>query len=96
MLPHTIKDKAITIVLIFCGVFVFSTITAAISSYLTDRLLTINDSTIEEDVEELLEEKVDPINDELKDIKNQLNLSNMQNNELKKEIEELKELIKSK
>lgn len=96
MLPHTVKDKAITIVLIFCGVFVFSTITAAISSYLTDRLLTSNDLTIEEAVEELLEEKVHPINDELKDIKNQLELSNRQNDELKEEIKELKELIKSK
>lgn len=96
VLPHTVKDKAITIVLIFCGVFVFSTITAAISSYLTDRLLTSNDLTIEEAVEELLEEKVHPINDELKDIKNQLELSNRQNDELKEEIKELKELIKSK
>ena len=43
--PVTLNEKIISIFLIFAGIFIFSTITAAISSYFTDRLLDNNDST---------------------------------------------------
>lgn len=95
VVPKTFNEKVITIVLIFLGIFVFSTITAAISSYLTDRLLSDNDITIEQTVEDMLDEKLHDINDGLKDIKNQLELSNKQNIELKEELDELKELLKN-
>ena len=37
--PNTFNEKLITIILIFIGILVFSTITGAISSFLTDRIL---------------------------------------------------------
>lgn len=62
--------------MVFVGIFVFSTITAAISSVFTDRL--INDENIEED---------------LQIVKKDLNNLQAQNDELKQEIKELKEII---
>ncbi len=47
--PKSINEKALTMVLIFIGVFVFSTITAVISSFFTDKL--INDEQIEQDLQ---------------------------------------------
>ena len=91
--PVTFNEKMISIFLIFAGIFIFSTITAAISSYFTDRLLNKNDETIEDAVEEMFDEKIESINGELKAIKNELELSRQENSELKKEILELKELI---
>lgn len=79
--PITFNDKVITIALIFIGIFVFSTITAAISSFLTDRLLA------EEDEE--IEEKLDSIQRDMDEL-------HKENNELKQEIIELKDLLKDK
>lgn len=73
--PVTFNEKVITMVLIIAGVFIFSTITAGISSFLTDRLMS-------EDTEEV-DEKLDTIMDELKAIREE-------NKELKKEIKKLK------
>lgn len=79
--PQTMPEKIISIILIFVGVLVFSTITAAISSYFTDRLIDSDDDHIEE--------KLDSIEKELE-------LVHSENEELKKEITELKNLIKEK
>ena len=76
--PVTFNEKVIALVLIFVGVFVFSTITAAISSFLTDKLLEVED--------EQIEEKLDKIECNLEDL-------HRENQELKQEIRELKELI---
>lgn len=94
IVPVTFNEKIISLFLIIAGIFIFSTITAAISSYFTDRLLNKNDMAIEDAVEEMFDEKVESINGELKSIKNELELSRQENSELKKEILELKELIK--
>lgn len=75
--PKTFYEKVIALVLIIVGMFVFSTITAAISSVLTDRLLV---------KDEEMEEKMDRIENNLE------NLSK-ENQELKQEIRELKDLI---
>lgn len=91
--PITFTEKLISIFLIIAGIFIFSTITAAISSYFTDRILNLNDSELEEDVSNVLDEKIHTINDELITIKKELQLSRKENNELKEEINELKELI---
>ena len=90
--PHTYNEKIITVFLIVVGVFVFSTITAAISSYLTDRLLHKE----EEDISKIVEENVKPINDELAEIRKELEVTHKENEELKGEIRELKEMINKK
>ena len=61
VVPQTFAEKIIAIVLLFVGVFVFSTITAAISSFLTDRLMN-KDAYIKNEIESLHRE-----NDELKE-----------------------------
>ena len=81
VVPKTFNEKIITIVLIFIGLLVFSTITAVISSYFTDRLLN------EEDEE--MEDKMDSILNELKSVRSE-------NKMLKDEINELKEMIDNK
>lgn len=83
--PQTYNEKVISIVLIFVGVFIFSTITAAISSFLTDRLLKDDD----EELENLIEEKYESLSDELKTVKEE-------NKKLHEDIKELKELVKNK
>lgn len=89
--PKTVNEKAITMVLIFVGVFVFSTVTAVISSFFTDRL--IDDEKIDEDIQEVKKqlENVQNQNDELKQ---ELNVLKNQNDDLISEINKLKELIK--
>lgn len=77
--PQTFNEKIIALVLIFIGIFIFSTITAAISSYLTDKLIKEEDS--------IIEEKLDTIHDNLDELRKE-------NQELKREISELKDLIK--
>lgn len=88
--PHTASEKIITVFLIIIGVFVFSTITAGISSYLTDRLLDDE----EEDISNIVAENVKPITSELAEIRHELEVAHNENQELKDEIRELKELIK--
>ena len=88
--PHTASEKIITVFLIIIGVFVFSTITAGISSYLTDRLLDDE----EKDINNIVAENVGPIGDELAEIRRELEEVHKENQELKDEIRELKELIK--
>lgn len=90
MVPKTFNEKVITVLLIFIGIFVFSTITAAMSSYLTDRLLNQE----EDDMGRIVEDNAKSINEELDNIKKELEITQKQNRELKDEIIELKELIK--
>ena len=79
IIPRTFNDKIITIILIFIGIFVFSTITAAISSFLTERLLKEDDDQ--------LEVKLD-------NIQHDLDRLHEENAELKQEITDLKNIIK--
>ena len=81
VVPKTYNEKVIALMLIFAGIFVFSTITAAISSFLTDRLLSTEDDAIE---------------DKLDNIKEEMNELSKQNQELKSEIKDLKELIEKR
>ena len=83
--PDTYNEKVLTIVLILIGIFVFSTIIAAMSSYLTDKILEKED----EDIIGEIEEKSEKIMSELKIVQRE-------NKQLKEEICELKELIKEK
>lgn len=56
IIPITSGEKIISLALIIVGVFVFSTITAAISSYLTDKL--IDDEGINESLEQVKEDRI--------------------------------------
>lgn len=60
--PQTHNGKVLTIILILIGIFVFSTITAAMSSFLTDRIIEAD----EEEITDVLEGKYDDIINELK------------------------------
>ena len=72
--PQTFSEKIIAIVLLFVGVFVFSTITAAISSFLTDRLLN-KDEYIKSEIKNLhkeneeLKEEIHELKELIKEIK---------------------------
>lgn len=75
-------------ILILIGIVIFSTITTAISSYLTDNMLENSDDGIDE-VKKTMEE-------ESKNIKSELDAIRKENQRLNDEISELKELIKNK
>ena len=81
--PKTFNEKIIAIVLIFIGIFVFSTITAVISSYFTDKLIKDDE-----------EEDFTSIKEDLKLIYGENQELKQEINELKQETKELKELIK--
>ena len=83
--PKNYNDKVLSIILILIGVFVFSAITAIISSFLTDRILGDD----EEDIKEDIEEKSEIILNELKIVREE-------NKRLNDEIGELKEIINNK
>ena len=86
--PQTYNEKILAIILILIGIFVFSTITAAMSSFLTDRILD-EDENIKKEIRVAFEENSEKISNELK-------LVREENKQLKDEIDELKELIKNK
>lgn len=81
--PKTFNEKIIAIILIFVGIFVFSTITAVISSYFTDKLIKSD----EEEEFNSIKEDFKLIHEENQDLKQEIQ-------ELKQETKELKELIK--
>lgn len=89
VIPKTYNEKIFTIILILIGIFVFSTITAAMSSFLTDRILDDEEKDIEKRITEDIDEKSEKILNELKIVREE-------NKKLKDEISELKEYIKEK
>ena len=76
--PVTFNEKLITILLIIAGVFIFSTITAGISSFLTDRLISSDNEEVDEKLDTVLDElecireENKKLHDELNDLKNKL------------------------
>lgn len=84
--PQTYNEKVLSLILILIGIFIFSTITAAISSYLTDRLLDNEEDEIVTDITDTVQENSENIMKELK-------LIHEENDELKKEISSLKDKI---
>ena len=92
--PITFKSRANALLLVIFGVFVFSTITGAVSSYFTEKVLDINDVSLEAEIGKMMEDKTGQVNDELRNMQNELQLIREENKELKEEIRELKELIK--
>lgn len=86
--PQTYNERVMTIFLVLIGIIFFSTVTASVSSFLTDRVLEGEEDEIEE-VKRSVDEKSERILSELEDVRKE-------NRELKEEISELKELIKNK
>ncbi|WP_407375983.1 ion channel [Methanobrevibacter sp.] len=80
VVPVTFGEKVISLILIIVGLFAFSTITAAISSFLTERLLEENtdDDSIESKINMILED---------------LDIVKKENEELKQKISELQDSI---
>ena len=87
--PKTFNEKIISIVLIVIGVFIFSTIIAAISSFLTDRLVGKDEEEENNRIKELISENHE-------NVMNELNIVREENKKLKDEITDLKELFKNK
>ena len=77
-----------TMFLVLIGIIFFSTITASISSFLTDNMLDNGGDDINE-VKRSIDEKSESIIHELDTVKKE-------NQKLHREIEELKEMIKNK
>ena len=86
--PQTYNEKVLSIILILIGIFIFSSITAAISSFLTDRILEDDNKDIKEEIDCVIEKSDNIIND-LQSLKDE-------NKQLKDEINELKYLIMNK
>lgn len=94
--PQTYNEKVLSIILILIGILVFSTITASISSFLTDRLLDDDEEDIKKEIESVIEDKTDNIANELKTVHEENKQLKDEINGLKNEINELKDLIINK
>lgn len=94
--PKTYNEKVLAIILILIGVFVFSAITAIISSFLTDRILDSDEEDIVSEIEKTIEEKSESIMEELKNVRMENKQLKDETDELKAEIKELKDMINKK
>lgn len=89
--PKSIFGKVFSLILLIVGVFIFSAITGAISSYFMDNLLQEGSYHIHE-----LKDKVAATESELKKANEKLDKNEKKIDDLQKEIIELKEIIKEK
>ena len=94
--PKTYNEKVLAIILILIGVFVFSAITAIISSFLTDRILDSDEEDIVSEIQKTIEEKSESIMEELKTARMENKQLKDETDELKAEIKELKDIINKK
>lgn len=91
--PQTYNEKVLSIILILIGILVFSTITASISSFLTDRILEDDEEDIKGEIKSAIEDKTDAIANEFKSVHDENKQLKDEINVLKNEINELKDLI---
>lgn len=94
--PKTYNEKVLAIILILIGVFVFSAITALMSSFLTDRILDDDEEDRVSEIQETIEEKSENIMAEIKSVRMENKQLKDEANELKVEIKELKDRINKK
>ena len=87
--PVTYNEKVLTMFLVLFGILMFSAITAAISSFLTDKI--VEDSTGDEmkELKRDIGEKSENIIKEIEEVRRE-------NEKLQQQINELKEIIKNK
>ena len=94
--PKTYNEKVLAIILILIGVFVFSVITALMSSFLPDRILDDDEEDRVSEIQETIEEKSENIMAEIKSVRMENKQLKDEANELKAEIKELKDMINKK
>lgn len=94
--PKNYNEKVLAIILILIGVFVFSAITALMSSFLTDRILDDDEEDRVSEIQETIEEKSENIMAEIKSVRMENKQLKDEANELKAEIKELKDMINKK
>ena len=94
--PKTHNEKVLAMILILIGIFVFSTITATITSYFTDNLWSDDDENMKTEIKQSIDEKTGDIMKELKITRKENSQLKDEIKELKSEMSELKELIKEK
>lgn len=94
--PKTYNEKVLAIILILIGVFVFSVITALMSSFLTDHILDDDEEDRVSEIQETIEEKSENIMAEIKSVRMENKQLKDEANELKAEIKELKDMINKK
>ena len=94
--PKTYNEKVLAIILILIGVFVFSAITALMSSFLTERILDDDEEDRVSEIQETIEEKSENIMAEIKSVRMENKQLKDEANELKTEIKELKDMINKK
>lgn len=94
--PQTYNEKILALILIIIGIFVFSAVTAALSSFLTDRIVNEDEKEIEDTINSAVEVHSENIMDEIKLVREENNGLKNEISELKNEINELKDLIKEK
>lgn len=82
--PNTVYGKIVSLILLIVGVFIFSAITGAISTYFMDNLLKEGSYRIIE------------LNETVDDLTEQVEANNQKIDELTSEIADLKELIRKK
>lgn len=87
--PVTYNEKVLTMILVLFGILMFSAITAAISSFLTDKII---DETTGDDIKELKED----FDEKSENILNELDAVRKENEELRNQITELKDIIEKK
>ena len=84
--PNTFQAKIVSILLLILGICVFSIMTGAVSSYFSDKILNIDTDTEEE--LDVLDEKIEDISSQLKDIRKELELTRAENRELHEKLDE--------
>ena len=89
--PNSVSGKIISLILLIIGVFVFSAITGAISTYFMDNLLKEGSYHIIE-----IKEKIDAQDAKIDDLNSQLVKNEAKIDELKEEIRELKDVLEKK
>ena len=87
--PVTYNEKVLTMFLVLFGILMFSAITAAISSFLTDKI--VEDSTGDE-----MKELKRDIGEKSENIIKEIDEVRRENEKLQQQINELKEIIKNK
>ena len=94
--PQTYNEKVLSIILILIGIVIFSTITASISSFLTDRILNDDEEDIKSEIKSAIKDETDNITNELKNVHEENKQLKKEINGLKNEINEFKDLIINK
>ena len=89
VVPHTAIGKVFSSILLIVGVFIFSAVTGAISTYFLDNVLKEGHSEIKD-----LKNKIDETEIELKKLMLIWKIMRKKIDELKNEINDLKEIIK--